>query len=70
MGADFDGDQVTVKAAYTTESNEELLSQLKSKSQLITMGGVNGRKAEKEALQAIYNLTLVLPGTKLIDPVF
>ena len=35
-----------------------------------TLNGVNGRVADKEAIQAMYNLTLVIPGTKLTNPVF
>jgi hypothetical protein len=70
MGADFDGDQVTVKMAYSVEANNELKKYNDSKAQFITLAGENGRKAEKEALQAIYNLTLVLPDTKLTNPQF
>ena len=65
MGADYDGDQVTVKMAYSVESNQELEKYMNSNAQFITLSGSNGRKADKEALQAIYNLTLVLPDTQL-----
>lgn len=72
MGADYDGDQVTVKAAYTIEANEELRNHMNSNAQFITLGGTNGRTAGNEAIQAMYNLTLVLPDTKdkLTNPVF
>lgn len=70
MGADFDGDTVTVKMAYTIETNKELQNYLDSKAQFITLSGTNGRKAEKEAIQALYNLTLVLPETKLDEVKF
>lgn len=70
MGADFDGDTVTVKMAYSIEANRELQKHIDSKSQFITLSGVNGRKAEKEAIQALYNLTLVLPETKLDEVKF
>jgi hypothetical protein len=70
MGADFDGDQVTCKVAYSVEANKELNEYMNSNAQYITLGGVNGRKADKEAIQAIYSLTMVLPGTKLTDPQF
>ena len=70
MGADFDGDTVTVKMAYTVEANKELQDYMNSKAQFINLSGINGRKAEKEAIQAIYNLTLVLPETKLDDVQF
>ena len=70
MAADFDGDTVTVKMAYTIETNKELQNYLDSKAQFITLSGTNGRKAEKEAIQALYNLTLVLPETKLDEVKF
>ena len=70
MGADFDGDTVTVKMAYTIETNKELQNYLDSNAQFITLSGTNGRKAEKEAIQALYNLTLVLPETKLDEVKF
>ena len=65
MGADYDGDQVTVKMAYTVEANEELKKYMETNAQFITLSGTNGRNTEKEGLQALYNLTLVLPETKL-----
>ena len=64
MGADYDGDQVTLKMAYSDDANKELRAYMDSKAQFITMSGSNGRKADKEAIQAIYNLTLVLPEDK------
>ena len=70
MGADFDGDTVTVKMAYTIEANKELQQYMNSKAQFINLSGVNGRQAEKEAIQALYNLTLVLPDTKLDEVQF
>ena len=64
MGADYDGDQVTLKMAYSIESNEELKKYMNSKAQFITASGSNGRLADKEAIQAMYNMTLVLPEDK------
>ena len=61
MGADYDGDQVTAKMAYSVESNEELRKYMNSKAQFITLSGSNGRMADKESIQAMYNMTLVLP---------
>ena len=68
MNADFDGDTVTCKIAYSVEANEELRKKLDSPSQYITLGGVNGRTADKEAIQAIYNLTLTFDEDKLTEP--
>ena len=61
MGADYDGDQITIKMAYSIEANQELSKYIDSKAQFITLGGNNGRTAGNEALQAMYNLTLILP---------
>ena len=70
MVADYDGDQVTVKMVFSVEANQELEKHLNSNGQFIALNGRNGRVADIEAIQAMYNLTLVLPDTKLIDPVF
>ena len=64
MGADYDGDMVTLKILYTEEANEELKRQINSKVQFINMEGVNNRRPEHEAIQIMYNLTLVLPEDK------
>lgn len=70
-GADYDGDQGTERGSYTEESNAELLDFIdNSKASLIGLGGKNLRVCGKECLQSLYNLTLALPDTKLIDPEF
>ncbi len=70
MGADYDGDQVTVKMPFSVEANQELEKHLNSNGQFIALNGENGRKATNEAIQAMYDITIVLPGTKLTNPVF
>ena len=50
--------------AYTIESNEELKKYMESKAQFITLSGSNGRVGDKEAIQAMYNMTLVLSDAK------
>lgn len=67
---DYDGDQVTVKMPFSVEANQELENQLNSNGQFIALDGQNCRKATNEAIQAMYNMTLVLPDTKLTDPEF
>lgn len=64
MGADYDGDQVTVKMAYSIEANKELQDYVKTNAQFITLSGNNGRVAGNEAIQAMYSLTIVLPEDK------
>ena len=66
----IDGDQVTVKAAFSLEANEELDKMMNSKSHFISLGANNVRTSSNEAVQSLYNLTLVLPGTRLTDPEF
>ena len=64
MGADYDGDQVTVKMAYSIEANKELQDYVKTNAQFITLSGNNGRVAGNEAIQAMYSLTVVLSEDK------
>jgi hypothetical protein len=72
MGMDYDGDTVSVKGSYTRESNDELRTFADSKKNFVTLGCENGRVSEKEAVQALYNMTLVLSsdGSKLTNPQF
>lgn len=70
IGGDYDGDQVTVKIAFTREANEELLKHMNAKSNFINLGGKSVIEPTNEAIQSLYNLTLVLPNTTLTDPKF
>lgn len=63
-GGDYDGDQVSVKAVYTVEANEELFKYMDSKANFINSGGNNIRVSSNEAVMAIYSLTKVLDETK------
>lgn len=64
MGGDYDGDQVSAKVAFTIEANKELDDYLNSNKFYIDLGGSPVREAGKEAIQSLYNLTLILPETK------
>ena len=55
---------------YSDEANAEIEKFLKSKRFYIDLGGKNVRVSGKEAIQTVYNLTLILPGTKLTNPIF
>jgi hypothetical protein len=66
---DYDGDQVTVKGAYTIEANKELSDYLNSKAHYISLGAQNVRLTSNEGIQSLYNLTMALPGTKLTENV-
>lgn len=66
----LDGDQITAKVAFTVEANEELDKYIKSKAYYIGVDGKNVRVSQNEAVQAIYNLTKVLPESDLTKPIF
>ena len=70
MLADYDGDQTSTKAPYTAEAIDELSEFMNSKMMYIGLGGKCSVESGNEAIQAIYNLTKVLPGTKLNDVQF
>ena len=69
---DYDGDQVSVKAVWTKEANEELAQHLNSKAIFIDIGGKNVKISTNETIQAMYSLTKVLNDDKkkLTNPVF
>ena len=72
LGADFDGDQMTVKGVFTDEANEELRQFKTSKKNFISFGGNNLRSVGADVVQSLYNLTKVLneDKKKLSSPVF
>lgn len=67
IGGDYDGDQVSIKGVYMVEANEELKHYMHSRAFYINLGGKIVRGPQKEALQTIYQLTRVLPGTVLTE---
>lgn len=70
IGGDYDGDQCSVRGIFTVEANKELEETMHQKKHYINLGSTNVRISEKEAVQAVYELTLTLPDNKLTDPVF
>lgn len=72
LGADYDGDTGQVKGSFFKETNEELSNFTNSKANFINMACQNIRVSEKEAVQALYNMTLVLhtDKDKLTNPEF
>lgn len=72
MGADYDGDMGQVKGSFFNETNQELANFTNSKANFINMACTNIRVSEKEAVQSLYNMTLVLRDdvNKLTDPKF
>ena len=61
FGADFDGDTISSKTPFSIEANKELYDITNSKMNYIGLTGINEITTSKEGLQALYNLTLVLP---------
>lgn len=72
MGADYDGDMGQVKGSFFNETNQELANFTNSKANFINMACTNIRVSEKEAIQSLYNMTLILRDDtgKLTDPKF
>ena len=70
IGGDYDGDQATTKIVFSTEANEELDKFINSKAHYISMGANNVRTSGNEAIQSLFNLTLILPESNLTKPEF
>lgn len=66
----MDGDQVSIKGLFTDEANKEAIDFLNSKSQYISLNGINMRVSTNEAIQSLYSLTNILSDTKLTNPIF
>lgn len=67
IGGDYDGDTVSDKGVFSIEANEELREFMNSKAFYVNLGGNCVRGMSKDAIQSIYCLTRVLPGTKLSE---
>ena len=57
LSADYDGDQISVKAVYSQEANKEAIEMLHSKKHLLNISGENMRSSSNEAVQTLYALT-------------
>lgn len=64
IGGDFDGDTISSKTPYSIEANEELYEETNKKSHYISLSGLNDMNVDKEGMQSLYNLTLVLDPDK------
>ena len=51
---------MTIKGIFTTEANDELDRVMNSKYNFITSGNTGIRESSYEAIQSLYNLTLIL----------
>lgn len=68
IGGDYDGDQVSNKVAFSTESNEELEKFMNSKGFFINLGASNIRVPIHEAIQSMYSLTIKPKDYKVKSP--
>ena len=57
LGADFDGDTVSVRGVFTKEANAEAESMINSKTMIIGQAGTNVRGIGNEAVLSLYTLT-------------
>ena len=57
LGADFDGDQVTIRGVFTQEANEEAERLMYDKKNLLSFTGTSIRGISKEGVAALYELT-------------
>lgn len=53
----YDGDQVTIKGAFTQEANQEAERILYSKAHILNIYGQNMRTTTNEGIQTLYMLT-------------
>jgi hypothetical protein len=57
MGADFDGDTISLRAVFTVEANKEAEDLINSKTMFLDQMGKNTRKLTNEAIQSLFSLT-------------
>ena len=57
LGADYDGDTVSIRAVFTQEANAEADRLIKSKTMVLNQSGQNTRKIGNDGALAIYCLT-------------
>lgn len=64
MGADYDGDQVTVRGIWTDEANIEAEDIMNSKITALTVAGSNSKVVAKEVFNTLYELSKIGPDPK------
>ena len=59
-----------VRGVFSVEANEELEEFRNSKRYYLTLGGINNKVSSNEAIQSLFNMTLVIPNdkSKLTNP--
>lgn len=64
MGADYDGDQVSVRGLWTDEANEEAEKIMYRKMSALTIAGTNSKSVAKEVFNSLFELTKIGPNPK------
>lgn len=59
MGADYDGDQLSVRGIWTDEANEEAETIMNSKTAALNITGTDSKVVAKEVFESIYELTKI-----------
>lgn len=57
MGADYDGDQISIRGLYTEEANYECEALMQKKMTVLNIDGTNGKCVAKEVFDGMYMLT-------------
>ena len=72
MGADYDGDTVSVKGIFTDEANEEIAKFVQEKQNFLDLSGGLVRDNGSDVLQSLYVFTKILDDdkSKLTQPKF
>lgn len=69
MGADYDGDQVSVRGLWTDEANLEAEQIMQKKMSALNITGANSKAVAKEVFNSMYELTKIgnTPAKKVLD---
>ena len=57
LGADYDGDQISVRTVFSQEANLECERLMKAPTNFVSCSGTNVRTTSNEAIQTLYTLT-------------
>lgn len=57
LGADYDGDTVSIRALYSTEANIEADQLINSKTMILSQTGQTTRKLGNEAVLSLFSLS-------------
>lgn len=70
MGADYDGDQVSVRGIWSDEANLEAEEIMNKKLYALTISGSNAKVVSREVFNSLYELTKIGNGQKTLSPAY